>query len=110
MRTIKYEPDVEGFSGYVELKVPKYSQRLRLLGKMGVKVSPDGTVEQAGDDSIEKMADLVDELEQYVEEVRLKFGTKKIESYEDLQFYQEGAAIINGLINAIAQGISLSKN
>lgn len=107
MKTIQHKVDTEFFEGSVEIQVPTYIERLRIMKELNFKVV-DGKVE-TNEDTLEKMAKQVEKLGTFVKSVNIKVkkSGEIISSLDDLGFYNEGATVIMELSAYISRGLSL---
>lgn len=107
MKIIQHKVDTEFFEGTVEIDVPSYVERLRIMKELNFKIV-DGKVE-TNEDTLEKMAKQVEKLATAVKSVNLKLkkSGEEIKTIDELGFYSEGAAVIMGLSGYITSGFTL---
>lgn len=105
---ITHKVDNEFFSGSIEISVPTYSERLRIMKELQFKVQEDGSVEKSSD-SLEQSAKFVEKLGQYIKKVDLKIkkNSESISSFDTLGMYAEGASLIMELTPYISRGLTL---
>ena len=111
-RIVEYKPgmimigedEVEsGFEGSVEIEMPTYPERIKLIKEHGLhKVSDDNAIDQA-----EKMLDIV---AKRVKSVTLFFGGEAIDNLDELGMSAEGAAVINDIGKTLISGYRLGKS
>lgn len=113
MKKYRYSPEtittIEGatikspFSGFVEVEIPSYTERMDILKSLNFS-DKDGINVESG----QKVIKLV---EKHVVNVSLSFGeSEKINSLEELGYYKEGTELINGISAIIVQGIPLGNS
>lgn len=111
MRTFEFHPTTEGFQGKIVLRLPTYAERLGMVADMGLSFDADGGFDLAkAENPLGQFAKMIQKVPEYIEAVDLWYGEQQISSYDDLQYYNEGVAVINEIVAALAQGMSLGKN
>jgi len=107
VKIIQHKVDNEFFEGMIEISVPSYVERLRIMKELNFKVV-DGKVE-TNEDTLEKMALQVEKLGTFVKSVNVKMKKSggNITSLDELGFYNEGATVIMELSGYISRGLSL---
>jgi len=110
MKLYKFEPkelySLDGeklsspFTGYVELQIPTYKERLTLVKEVGM------FDEKQAMNNLDKMFEIV---ESRVKEVKMKYGNEEFNSLDELSYYSEGSLIINECGKIILQGIPLGE-
>lgn len=123
MKVFKYSPklkrkDSKGkdkpvFSGYVEIEVGNRKERIELSKSLLYSVDGEGKViekpsNQGLDDALYH-TDLVKKHVKVVDLVHVESG-EKIKEFEDLEYYQEGDAVISELINVVYNGVQLGNS
>jgi hypothetical protein len=96
--------DKDGICGSVEIDIPKFSERMAIVKSTefhnGVKV-----------DDADKVLMLVDLAKQKAGKVELKHESGvELKSIDDLEFYQEGLAIIYEVAGIILNGVPLGNS
>ena len=100
MKTYEYVPTHDRFKGKIELEIPTYKERLALVKEVGIMD------EKTAMDNLDKMFEVV---EKRVKKVEIELDTQKINSLDELSYYQQGALIINELGQILIQGIPLGE-
>lgn len=123
MKVFKYSPklkrkDSKGkdkpvFSGHVEIEVGNRKERIELSKSLLYSVDGEGKViekpsNQGLDDALYH-TDLVKKHVNVVDLVHVESG-EKIKEFEDLEYYQEGDAVISELINVVYNGVQLGNS
>lgn len=123
MKVFKYTPrlkrkDSKGkdnpvFKGCVEIEVGNRKERIELSKSLLYKVDGDGKViekpaDQGLDDALYH-TDLVKKHVKSVDLVHVESG-EKITDFEELEYYQEGDAVISELINVVYNGVQLGNS
>lgn len=109
MKLYKYEPKtiktIEGeevdspFTGFVEIQVPTYKERIELLKSLNLSSKSENDIEQG--------LQMINLVEKHVVKVDLKSGGDKFVSLDDLGYCKEGTELINSIGTIIVQGIPL---
>jgi hypothetical protein len=104
-KTIKVEPkDIDGVSnmqGHVELKIPPYVERLKMI--------QDNKLADEKVDPIEKSRVVVDVVTSHVGAVDIKLSNgEHVTDITELGYYREGVTFINGLSHVLMNGAALS--
>jgi uncharacterized Fe-S cluster-containing protein len=107
MKTRKIEVSKEGFTGFIEVELLSYPQRLRLLSSLKYKIS-DGEVKTT-DETFEMIAKQVEALMAHTKAVEIKHGDQTFTSLEELGMYNEGAPLLTELSAEFMRGASLGK-
>jgi len=113
LKTFKYRPEKmfksdEGdtkspFVGVVEIEVPLYVERLDLVKSLDIDPNNPG---------LDNAVDLIKETKKRIKSIKLeaKGQTDKIESFDDLSYYKEGADIINDIGRMMVNGFPLGNH
>lgn len=98
------------FKGEIILKIPKYAERLKLVGQLAVNIESDGQVKTTKETMAAaiKMAEIAQEhiVSLKVENVETK---EVYASFDDLEYDQDGTALINECANVVVNGIRMGK-
>lgn len=105
MKVFKYKVKSEGWSGEVELKVPSYKERMKMLQSMGLK---NLQTEDVGT-QIEFLGNLIEKLDEAVVSIDVKYGDNSFKSMEELEYIQEAQQLRSEIGSVLINGISLGK-
>lgn len=111
-RLVKYIPEEKsGFTGYVEIRMPKYKERLGLIKGLDLKTDSKGEVE-LGSDTMDKAIKFAEIAESHVESVKLQHPKvdSEITSLDDLDMYEEGTMILQKITGVILNGVKLGND
>lgn len=100
-------------SGHVEVKIPTYPERLRMLGKLRFKVDKESnTVVNDDAQGLDRIASSIEMLEGFIVKVdcEIKENKEKIETFHDLCMFAECQDILVKASTELIQGISLGKS
>lgn len=100
-------------SGRVEVKIPTYPERLRLLSKLKFKVDKDtNTIVNESSEGLERMAISIEMLESFIVKVdcEIKESKEKLETFHDLCMFAECQDVLVKASTDLIQGISLGKS
>ena len=100
----KYD-DIEG---EIELALPTYRQRLRMLKQCNVQVDDEGNA-TLGSDSLDMMLKMIDLSVQYYQKVDVQHGDIKAESFEELEGYRCFDKLIADIANFLLQAGQLGE-
>lgn len=106
MKTIEYKPQNPGWVGHVKVKIPMFSERMKMAGQMGLTQIAEGKI----DEQVEVMGSLIAKVKDHVAEVNLSWGEEKFSSFDDLQYPKEGVELITELGLLLVNGPSLGKS
>jgi hypothetical protein len=120
MRTYDYIPQdktIDGtviptpFKGSVKIKVPKYTDRLRLMKECNFKVRADGQIDP-NTDMIDQAIKMVEVAKKHVLEVDLVRDEDKerFTDFESLEYDSDGSEVINEIANFVMSGGRLGKH
>lgn len=108
---LKYVPQVRlngskskrAFSGYLEVEVPNYLDRLKLKREVKANLKED----LGDDDDFDWELYGYEMVKKCVSEISLKHGSTEITSLEELSFYKEGGLLLAEVVTLITNGPSL---
>ena len=107
MKTRKIEVNKDGFSGFVEVALLSYPERLRLISSMKYQFS-DGEVKPTGE-ALETVAKQVEVVIANTKSCEIKYGEQTFTSLEELSIYNEAAPLLTELAGEFFRGASLGK-
>ena len=110
MRTHKLEITDNGWSGSVTVRVPKVSDRLKMMNDMNLKLNDQGEIDSANLDVLSVIGKMLPLVKGYVEAVELKYNEIDVTDPEDLEYYNEAIPVLSQIGLFLMQGASLSKN
>lgn len=99
-------------SGYVEVKIPFYQERLRILKELDYQIGAEGKLEASSGDVFERMAKTVEVVQRFVSSVSLtvKEGGQQITSLDEVLSYDELQDLISPISLVIIRGLKLGKS
>ena len=102
MRTFNFDlSSYDGVSGKLELAIPTYRERLKMIKECNFKLDSEGQV-TVGVDSIDSMVKMLEVCIPYFKKVDVKHGEKiHAKSFEDLEQYSE----FDGLLSDAASSV-----
>lgn len=101
MKEYLFKPDSEHVKGEILIKVPSFSERLKIAKEAGIKSGEEP--------DLDKIADMYDSMGKYVLKVDCKVDGEKVTSLDELGMYQEGVVILTEAISILAGGIPSPK-
>lgn len=109
MKVITHKVDNEFFEGSVEMSIPSFSERMKILKEINYK-SESGQVD-ASSDNLDKFSKSVEKVKELVGSVNIKIKSsgEEIKTLDDLSYYNEGTAVLVELTGLMQSGISLGK-
>ncbi len=102
----EWKSSVEGVKGSIKIEIPKYAERMNLLKDINLSFIQSGEV-KISNDQIETMIKIKDVVQSKVSSVDVEISKKKINSFEDLEYYAEFNVILNELSSIIFNGAKL---
>ena len=111
MKEFKYEVkpnESHNFKGYITVKVPRYKERMALLRETNIKITDKGEVE-AGAEKFDLAIKLAEIAEDHIAKVSVKRGEEEFNTYEDLEYLEEGTALISEVGSMVISGIKMGK-
>jgi hypothetical protein len=96
------KPIKNPFGGSVTLMIPTYVERLEIAQHIAGK-------EKEGKEGIDAAKRMISSVKERVKNVDLIYGGEAITDFDELSYYEEGAALINELGAMLTKGARLGK-
>ena len=108
----KYKPKTKGFKGEIEIEIPNYIERLKIIREAQFSFNQkDGSVEASiSSSNLDALIKLLELTKKYIKKVDVTFGRAKFESYEMLLEDPRYSEICNEVANAIVNGVSVGES
>lgn len=107
--TIEMKTIVPAFEGTVKVKVPKHTDRIKVLRDINTSVSSTGALENVGIDSAEKLMNFAKSNIESVDLKRISDGLV-VNKVDWLEYDIDGADILSDISNILIQGVRLGKS
>jgi hypothetical protein len=101
----KSEFGKDGLTGTIEIEVPKFKERMKILKDMNISVGDDATVESSK--LLDQTEMIIDLVSSKIKKVNLSVKGHKFNSVDDLEYYEFFQGIMSELSQVLMKGISL---
>lgn len=98
MKEFEIQLDGEGWSGSFKMKLLPYQERLKKMQEFSAK-----------DGDVNNMQKLISDLKENLVSIKVERDGEVFESLEDLEFYEDGAKVINELATVALKGVPVKK-
>lgn len=93
--------------GFIEVELPGYDDRLKLLEKLNVKISGSGQVEFGSGSRLEELRLGKEEVYSRIKSFELRYGEKEFKTLSELECFSEFSEVLNSLVFLVFNGVSL---
>ncbi len=103
----KWTPS-ETLEGFVEIKLLKYNDRMKVLESLNLKPNKEGEV-TVNKDTIDQLSKIRERLVDQITKVDLKHKDSGLhfKSLDDLEYYEEYQEVVNSLSGILLNGVKL---